>query len=79
MGMVAYLFEKTDCNLIQTTPNVENRGAIRIYQAAGAVLEGGDVYQFPESMQDYTTPVHCFIYRLYRVDWTSELSTIINS
>ena len=28
-----------------------------------------EVYQFPESMRDETTPVHHYIYRVYRADW----------
>jgi RimJ/RimL family protein N-acetyltransferase len=69
LGIVSYLFEYTDCDVIKTTPNVDNIAAIKIYESAGAVREGQDVYHFPDSMQDYTTPVHCFIYRLYRSDW----------
>ena len=73
-GIISYLFENTDCNVILTTPNVENKAAIKLYEATGAVREGEDVYQFPESMQAYTTPVHCYIYRLYRADWQKPLS-----
>lgn len=69
MEIVSYLFENTDCDVIQTTPNVDNIAAIKIYEAAGAVREGEDVYHFPESMQEYTTPMHCYIYQLYRADW----------
>ena len=36
LGIVTYLFENTDCDLIQTTPNVENSAAIKLYEAAGA-------------------------------------------
>jgi RimJ/RimL family protein N-acetyltransferase len=68
-GLVSYQFNHTACKAVQTTPNVENTAAIRLYEAAGAVREGEDVYHFPDSMQDFTTPVHCYIYRLYRVDW----------
>jgi RimJ/RimL family protein N-acetyltransferase len=69
MEIVSYLFENTDCDVIQTTPNVDNIAAIKIYEAAGAVRKGEDVVHFPESMQEYTTPVHCYIYQLYRADW----------
>jgi RimJ/RimL family protein N-acetyltransferase len=68
-GLLAYQFEHTDCLAVQTTPNVANKGAIRMYEAAGAVREGESVYHFPESMQAYTTPVHYYIYRLYRQVW----------
>lgn len=69
MGIVSYLFENTDCDVIQTTPNVANLPAIKIYETAGAVRAGEDVHHFPESMQAYTIPVHCYIYRLHREDW----------
>jgi RimJ/RimL family protein N-acetyltransferase len=67
--IVSYHFKHTNCEGIQTTPNVENTTAIKIYESTGAVREGENIYYFPESMQDYTTPVHHFIYRLYRKDW----------
>ena len=69
MEIVSYLFKNTDCDVIQTTPNVANIPAIKIYEAAGAVRTGEDVFHFPESMQEYTTPVHCYIYQLHREDW----------
>jgi hypothetical protein len=28
-----------------------------------------DVYHFPESMRGFTTPVHHYVYRVYRADW----------
>ena len=68
-GILAYQFEHTDCEAVQTTPNVNNMGAIRLYESAGAVREGESVYEFPEAMRDFTQTVHCYIYRLYRVDW----------
>ncbi len=67
--LVSYQFNFTNCDVVLTTPNVENKAAIRMYEATGAVLEGEDVHHFPHSMQDYTTSVHCYIYRLYRADW----------
>jgi len=67
--VVAYQFTHTDCAAIQTTPNVENVAAIKLYESVGAVCEGEDVYHFPENMRSYTTPVHCYIYRLYRTAW----------
>ena len=69
-AMIAYLFNNTDCVAIMTTPNVNNRAAIKMYESSGAIREGEDVYNFPESMHDYTSPVHCFIYRLTRDNWT---------
>jgi len=69
MALVAYLFEHSTCDAIMTTPNVDNIAALKTYEATGAVREGEDVYHFPEPMQAYTTPVHHYIYKLYRSDW----------
>jgi [ribosomal protein S5]-alanine N-acetyltransferase len=68
-ALIAYQFKHTDCQAIQTTPNVENIAAIRLYEAVGARRVGEDVGQFPDTMRDYTTPVHHYIYILNRADW----------
>ncbi len=68
-ALVAYQFTHTDCDAVQTTPNVENIASIRMQEAVGGVRVGEAVYQFPESMRDYTTPVHHYIYLVYRADW----------
>jgi len=67
--LVAYQFTHTDCDVVQTTPNVDNMASIKMQEAVGGVRIGEDVYQFPESMRDYTTPVHHYIYRVHRADW----------
>lgn len=67
--LVAYLFTHTDCEAVQTTPNVNNVASIKMQEAVGGVRVGEEVYHFPEYMRDYTTPVHCYIYRVYRADW----------
>ena len=68
-AILAYQFEHTDCQAVQTTPNVNNQAAVRLYESSGALREGESVYHFPESMRDYTTPVHAYIYRLHRKTW----------
>ena len=68
-ALVDYQFTHTDCDVVQGTPNVENIASIKMLEAAGAVRIGEDVYQFPESMRDFTTPVHCYIYRVHRSGW----------
>jgi RimJ/RimL family protein N-acetyltransferase len=68
-ALVAYEFTHTDCEVVQATPNVNNVGSIKMQEAAGAVRAGEGVFEFPESMRDYTTPVQHYIYRVYRVDW----------
>jgi ribosomal-protein-alanine N-acetyltransferase len=67
--LVAYQFAHTDCKAVQGTPNVDNIASIKMQEAVGGVCMGEDMYQFPESMRDDTTPVHHYIYRVYREDW----------
>jgi ribosomal-protein-alanine N-acetyltransferase len=71
-ALVAYEFTHTDCEAVHGTPNVENIASIKMQEAAGGVRIGEGVYEFPESMRDYTTPVHCYTYRVSRADWERE-------
>jgi RimJ/RimL family protein N-acetyltransferase len=68
-GLLAHLFRNTDCTAVDATPNVNNIASIRMQEAVGAMRVGEGVYEFPEAMRDYTTPVHHYVYRLYRADW----------
>jgi len=67
--LVAYQFARTDCDIVQTTPNVDNIASVKMQEAVGGVRTGEAVYQFPEPMQGYTTPVHHYICRVKRADW----------
>jgi RimJ/RimL family protein N-acetyltransferase len=71
-ALVAYQFEQTDCEAIQTTPNVNNEVAVRLYESVGAVRVDEDVFRFPASMQAFTTPVPHYVYRLYRETWEAD-------
>jgi RimJ/RimL family protein N-acetyltransferase len=68
-GLLDYLFTHTDCDAVQATPNVNNIASIKMQEAVGGKRVGEEVYQFPESMRDFTTPVHHYIYRVYRRTW----------
>ena len=68
-GLVAYLFTYTDCQAVQGTPNVANIASIKMQEAVGAVRVAERVSEFPESMRGFTTPVHHYVYRVYRADW----------
>jgi hypothetical protein len=48
---------------------VANVASIKMIEAAGGVRVGEAVYEFPESMRDYTTPVHYYVYRVHREGW----------
>ncbi len=68
-GLVTYLFDHTDCEIVQSTPNVSNVPSIKMMEKVGGVRVGEDVYEFPDTMQDFTTPVHCYIYQVTRAAW----------
>ncbi len=68
-GLVAHLFAHTNCRAVQATPNVNNIASIKMQEAVGGVREGEAVYEFPDSMRAFTTPVHHYIYRVYRSTW----------
>jgi ribosomal-protein-alanine N-acetyltransferase len=68
-GLVDYLFSNLDCLAVDATPNVENIASIRMQESVGAVRIGEAVHTFPESMDEYTQPVHHYIYRVYRAAW----------
>ncbi len=67
--LVAYQFTHTDCDAVQTTPNINNEAALRLYESSGAVRVDEGVFEFPEAMQAFTVPVPHYVYRLYREDW----------
>jgi RimJ/RimL family protein N-acetyltransferase len=71
-GLVAHLFADTGCAAVQATPNVDNLASIKMQESIGGVRVGEHVYEFPESMRGYTTPVHHYVYRVYRKDWERE-------
>jgi RimJ/RimL family protein N-acetyltransferase len=73
-GLVAYLFTHTVCVGVGASPNVNNVASIKMQEAVGGVRVGEAVYEFPESMRGYTTPVHHYIYHVYRNVWESRQS-----
>jgi RimJ/RimL family protein N-acetyltransferase len=68
-GLLAYIFEHTESLAVEATPNIQNLASIKMQEAVGGVRVGEEVYQFPESMSDYTCPVHHYIYLVYREEW----------
>ena len=73
-GLVGYLFSHAPCVAVGASPNVENIASIKMQEAVGGVRVAEHVYEFPESMRDYTTPVHHYIYHVYRKTWEQEQS-----
>lgn len=76
-GLVDYLFRETDCLVVQASPNIENAASIHMQEAVGGVRVGEIRFEFPESMQDYTTPVHAYIYHVHRADWLAKQKSLL--
>jgi len=68
-GLLDYLFTHTECLSVEASPNVSNVASIKMQEAVGGVRVGESFYQFPESMQGYTTPVHHYLYWVSRENW----------
>jgi len=73
-GLVGHLFRHTACRAVGASPNVNNIASIKMQEAVGGMRVGEGVYEFPESMRDYTTPVHHYFYHVYREHWEQEQS-----
>jgi len=68
-GLVDYLFTHTDCSVVQATPNINNIPSIKMQEAVGGVRVGEAIDEFPEEMKAFTSPVHYYIYHVFREDW----------
>ncbi len=68
-GLLAHLFAHTDCAAVHGTPNVENAASIKMQKAVGGVRISEGVHEFPESMREYTAPVHYYVYEVSRENW----------
>lgn len=68
-GLLDYLFTHTNCLAVEASPNVNNPASIKMQEAVGGICIREETYTFPGSMQAYTTPVHCYIYRVERSTW----------
>ena len=68
-GLVDYLFMHTDCTVVEGSPNVKNIASIKMQEAVGGVRVRESVHEFPESMRDFTMPVHSIIYHVQREVW----------
>lgn len=68
-GLLTHLFNNTDCIAVEAGPNVKNTASIKMQEAVGGKRIGEEIFEFPETMRDFTTPVHHYIYRVERKDW----------
>ena len=68
-GLLFHLFKNTDCIAVEATPNINNIASIKMQEAVGGKQIGEEVFEFPEAMRAFTTPVHHYIYRVERENW----------
>jgi len=68
-ALVDYLFTYTTCTVVEATPNVENIASIKMQEAVGGIRVGEATFPVSESKRGYATPVHHYIYRVYRENW----------
>lgn len=73
-GLVDYLFTHTNCVAVAGSPNVKNVASIKMQEAVGGVCVREAVYEFPESMRDFTTRVHSIIYHVQRESWEKRMN-----
>ena len=74
-ALVDFLFENTECTIVEGTPNVSNVASIKMQEAVGAIRIGEETFEFPDAMSGYTVPVHYYIYHVFRRDWEARRST----
>ena len=68
-GLLDYLFEHTGCKAVEGTPNVTNVASIKMQEAVGGVRVGENTHHFPEDIEEFTRPVHYYVYLVYRQEW----------
>lgn len=69
-GLLSYIFHHTDSQAVEGTPNIQNLASIKMQEAVGGERVGEEVYQFPETMSEYTCPVRHYIYLVFREQWS---------
>ena len=72
LALVAYQFRHTGCQIVQATPNVANAGSVRLQEVAGLRRVNVALYEFPETMRTYTSPVPHYVYQLTRERWVAQ-------
>ena len=75
-GLLSHLFKNTDCIAVEATPNINNIASIKMQEAVGGKQIGEEVFEFPEAMRAFTTPVHHYIYRVERQSWIAKSKDI---
>jgi RimJ/RimL family protein N-acetyltransferase len=68
-ALLSHLFTHTDCVAVEASPNVGNIASIKMQEAVGGIRIKEGLFEFPDEMRDYTTPVHHYVYRVERRNW----------
>ncbi len=68
-ALVDYLFQFSDCIIVEATPNITNIASIKMQEAVGGVRVGERTFLVSEEMRDYARPVDSYVYHVYRETW----------
>ncbi len=71
-ALVNYLFDNIPCTIIEATPNIRNIASIKMQEAVGGFRVGEDIFGVPPEKEAFMVPVHHYIYRVFREDWTAK-------
>ncbi len=75
-ALIDYLFTHTGCDGVFASPNQSNIASIKMQEAVGAKKVAEGIYQFPESMKEWTCDVPYYEYVVDRATWETKRSQI---
>lgn len=67
--LLDYLFRRTECRIVEATPNIRNTASIKMQEAVGGISVGTSIYQFPLKLQSKTCSVKHHIYHIHKANW----------
>ena len=70
-SLIDTLFRRTDCRIVQGTPNVHNAASIAMQERAGMRRVGEGRFEFPPAMRTYTESVPYYVYQIARAAWAT--------
>jgi RimJ/RimL family protein N-acetyltransferase len=73
-GLLAYLFQHTDCNTVSATPNVENIASIKMQEAVGGIRIAEETCDFPPEKRHFTKSFHYYVYHATRENWEKTIT-----
>ncbi len=78
-GLVDYLFNHTNCERIEATPNKKNVASIKMQEAVGGSKVDERVFKAPAEAGDFRTDVHALVYHVTRQTWQQRQKESLSS